>query len=102
MVIHYPERLGATTVAVAMLILPGIPAAQEPPPFDRGQALYENHCQSCHEVLAHTRENRTVTTVEGLRERVWSWSVHSGLNWRADEIDDVTRYLNRRFYHLNP
>ena len=70
--------------------------------FDRGRALYENHCQSCHEDWAHTRGKRKVTTLDGLRARVASWSVHSGLNWGTEEINAVTRYLNRRFYQLVP
>jgi len=89
-------------VAVGSMALPTLSAAQGETEFDRGRALYENHCQSCHEALAHTRDNRVVTDVEGLRARVTSWSVHSGLNWSANEIDDVTRYLNRRFYQLRP
>ena len=67
---------------------------------DRGQALYENHCQFCHEDWAHTRAERTVRSLGDLRARVSSWSVHAGLDWSAKEIDDVTRYLNRRFYGL--
>ena len=68
--------------------------------FDRARALYENHCQSCHEDWAHTRDNRKVTTLDGLRARVSSWSVHSGLNWGTEEVSEVTSYLNRRFYQL--
>jgi mono/diheme cytochrome c family protein len=69
-------------------------------PFDRGQALYEHHCMSCHESWAHTREGRHVRTVRELRARTEAWSVHSHLNWSAEEIDDVTDYLNRAFYQL--
>ena len=70
--------------------------------FDLGRALYENHCQSCHEDWAHARSNRKVATLDGLRARVVSWSVHSGLGWGAEEISAVTNYLNRRFYQLVP
>ena len=70
--------------------------------FDRGRALYENHCQTCHEDWAHTRGNRKVATLDGLRARVASWSVHSGLHWGTEEINAVTRFLNRRFYQLAP
>ena len=69
--------------------------------FDRGQALYENHCQHCHEGWAHTRDGRVVDSLDGLRLRVSSWSMHAGLHWGDEEIDDVTRYLNRRFYQLD-
>ena len=70
--------------------------------FDRGRALYELHCQACHENWAHTRDGRLVDTLDGLRARVASWSVHSGLQWSHEEIEAVTRYLNRRFYQLTP
>ena len=68
--------------------------------FDRGQALYENHCIECHESWAHTREGRHVASLDALRKRVVAWSIHTGLGWRNEEVDDVTDYLNRRFYQL--
>jgi len=68
--------------------------------FDRGQALYENHCRLCHESWAHQREGSHITTLQSLRERVAAWSIHSGLGWGDDEVDDVTDYLNRNFYRL--
>jgi mono/diheme cytochrome c family protein len=89
-------------LAAVAISLPALVGAQEPLEFDRGRALYENHCQGCHEALAHTRADREVKSIAGLRARVSSWSVHSGLNWTDDEIDDVARYLNRRFYQITP
>jgi len=68
--------------------------------FDRGEALYENHCTSCHETLVHTREGGRVTTRSELRKRVAAWSIHSGLGWSAEEVDDVTGFLTRRFYRF--
>ena len=68
--------------------------------FDRGQALYENHCMECHESWAHSREGRHVTSLDALRKRVVAWSIHTGLGWRDEEVDDVTDYLNRQFYQL--
>ena len=73
------------------------PAAEE---FDRGEALYENHCRECHESWAHTRDGRHVTTVNGLRGRVAAWSIHTNLQWSQEEIDDVTDYLNQQFYQF--
>jgi mono/diheme cytochrome c family protein len=68
--------------------------------FDRGQALYENHCKECHESWAHTRDGRHVSSLDALRARVAAWSVHSGLGWSGEDVDDVTAYLNRQFYRL--
>ena len=76
----------------------GLPAAVAAAAFDRGQALYENHCQECHESWAHTRKGHQVTTPEGLRKRVAAWSIHSGLDWSEEEIDDVSDYLGKHYY----
>ena len=86
------------TAGLAGLV--GVSASAASAEFDRGRALYEHHCQHCHEGWAHTRDGRVVTTLGGLRARVAAWSVHAGLHWGEEEIDDVTRYLNRRFYQL--
>ncbi|MEN8801067.1 MAG: cytochrome c [Thiogranum sp.] len=69
--------------------------------FDRGQALYENHCMECHESWAHTRDGRHVSSLDVLRKRVEAWSIHTGLGWGKEEVDDITDYLNRRFYQLS-
>jgi mono/diheme cytochrome c family protein len=68
--------------------------------FDRGEALYENHCKECHESWAHTRDGRHANTLGALRQRVAAWSLHSNLEWSDDEINDVADYLNRKFYQL--
>lgn len=69
--------------------------------FDRGQALYENHCSSCHDPWVHVEgEARHVVTLADLRARVAAWSVHSGLNWSEEDVNDVTDFLNRRFYRF--
>lgn len=73
-------------------------AAQD---VDRAKLLYENHCQLCHEDWAHTRDQRRVRTIDGLRSQVASWSVHAGLSWTREDIEQVTRYLNERFYRLS-
>ena len=54
---------GMVTSVYSLLLLVSPLAAQE---FERGQALYENHCRSCHESWAHTREGRHVRTVSEL------------------------------------
>ena len=68
--------------------------------FSRGQALYEHHCETCHESWAHKREGRKVTSMAELHQRVAGWSVHAGLDWSESEVGDVTDYLNRAFYQF--
>jgi len=81
----------------AGLLLPGSASYAET--FDRGQALYENHCRTCHEEGIHVRDNRRVTSIGELRHRVASWSYHAALGWSDEDIADVVDYLDRRFYH---
>jgi len=68
--------------------------------FDRGQALYENHCMSCHEAVVHTRGTRRATSIAELRKWVATWSFHASLDWSSEEIDDVTAFMDRRYYHF--
>lgn len=84
-------------LGAALLLGSTSAAAQE---FSRGQGLYENHCQSCHESWAHTREGRKVTSMNELRRRVAGWSTHAGLGWSDEEIGDVADYLAHTFYDL--
>ena len=68
--------------------------------FDRGQALYENHCRTCHESQVHMRYSRRATSLADLHQRVASWSYHAALGWSEEEVTDVVDYLNRAFYHF--
>ena len=68
--------------------------------FARGQELYNQQCQSCHEDLMHSR-NRKLKTLNGLRSRIQDWSSHTGNSWSAEEIEDVLYYLNKSFYHFD-
>lgn len=86
------------TVICGVLIYSSPLISAEP---ERGQMLYENHCQSCHDSWVHTRAERQVTSISELQRRVSSWSIHIGLNWSNEEINDVTDYLSRHFYQLS-
>jgi mono/diheme cytochrome c family protein len=87
------KYLLATLVASAML-------GSQTFASDRGELLYENHCQSCHNKNVHTRENRLVKSPESLRAWVYSWAIHNNLQWSEEEIADITAYLNRTHYHF--
>lgn len=90
--------LHAAVFGACVLGLHAVPSQAEE--FSRGQALYENHCQSCHADWAHTRSGRKVASAEELHRRVAAWSIHAGLHWSDEEVRDVADYLERNFYHL--
>lgn len=66
----------------------------------RGQLLYENHCKVCHTSVVHVREERKATTREQIQSWIWRWQKELGLQWGTAEVDDVTEYLNNRYYRL--
>jgi hypothetical protein len=67
---------------------------------ERGRALYEARCDLCHGTSVHVREARKATSFEGVRTQVARWNTELGGAWSADEINDVTVYLNNRYYFL--
>lgn len=69
---------------------------------ERGRLLYENHCQECHESTVHIREDRRAESIGGISYQVTRWQRELRLGWDAEEVNDVVRYLNRRYYHFAP
>jgi mono/diheme cytochrome c family protein len=65
--------------------------------FARGQELYNQQCQSCHEDLMHAR-NRKLKTLDALRGRIQDWASHTGNPWTREDVNDVLYYLNKSFY----
>lgn len=67
----------------------------------RGKQLYQNHCQGCHSSGAHLRENRKATSLTELYRQVTRWSGVLDLPWGKTEVDDVSTYLNERYYRFD-
>jgi len=64
----------------------------------RGRLLYEARCTVCHGTSVHLRETRKARSFEGVRAQVERWNAELGGAWSADDIDDVTMYVNNRYY----
>lgn len=86
------------SLALALLLAaaPALPADG----FDRGRALYETRCVACHDRSVHRRESRLATDFAALRRQVERWNESAGGEWRTEEIDQVTAYLNERYYRF--
>ena len=72
------------------------PAAAPPD----GKQLVTDNCTRCHDDKLYTRQNRRVTTLQGLKKQVTRCERSLGLKWFDDEINAVVSYLNRQYYHL--
>lgn len=66
--------------------------------YGRGQLLYENHCQVCHDSRAHIRENHKARSPADVEMWVKRWSTYLKLNWKQAEIEDVRTFLSDRYY----
>ena len=80
--------------------LAGLPGAALAADSARGGVLYETRCSACHASSVHNRDARKATSFDSLRVQVLRWSAEAGGSWSGDEIDDVTLYLNQRYYRF--
>jgi hypothetical protein len=86
------------SMRVVLLIFATGPALAEN--FERGQELYEDQCGECHSNMDTPNKIRKVKTLSALRQRIASWAGHTGSEWGNSELDDVSYYLNKSFYHF--
>jgi mono/diheme cytochrome c family protein len=91
--------LKAVMVSMA-LVLAGLSGAAIAADPVRGSALYETRCIACHASSVHQRSARKAESFDGVRAQVLRWSAVVGGSWSADEIDDVTLYLNQQYYRF--
>lgn len=95
-----PGRYSFNMLIVCYLAIHPVLAANGlNPRIQRGELLYENHCEKCHTQQIHWRDKALVTDWKSLVDEVSRWQRESGLEWNKSDIDEVSRYLNEQFYH---
>ena len=67
---------------------------------DNGEELHMESCSGCHDTSVYTRPNRRIQSLPRLGRQVRFCKDNLGITWFDDEVDDVTHYLNRDFYHF--
>jgi mono/diheme cytochrome c family protein len=85
-------------VATALVAL--LPSAAPAADAVRGRELYESACIGCHGRSVHARAPSGVRTCAELRATVARFADIQGRNWDAEDLDDVTTWLNLRYYGL--
>jgi mono/diheme cytochrome c family protein len=66
----------------------------------RGELLYSTHCVACHAIEIHWREKKLVSNWSSLKMQVSRWQKTAAPGWGADEIEQVSLYLNATYYHF--
>ena len=67
--------------------------------ISHGKSLQQSNCMGCHDDGMYTRENRKVTTLDGLQKQVKRCELTLGLQWFDEDVAAVTEYLNTTYYH---
>ncbi len=85
-------------VATAVIML--LPSFAQAADAGRGRELYESACIGCHGRSVHARTRSGVRSCAELRATVARFADIQGRNWDAEDLDDVTTWLNVRYYGL--
>jgi mono/diheme cytochrome c family protein len=88
----------AALVLAAVLALFGSSISWSEPSVSRGEALYENHCATCHTCKAHTRRDPAVRNLDQLAREVDRWQAQQKLDWKGEDRSAVVEYLNQTYY----
>lgn len=84
--------------AMAVVFLHGNPVRAQ----SRGELLYDMNCVACHSEKMHWRSGKLVNDWTGLEVQVRRWQQAASLGWNDEDILEVARYLNERFYGFAP
>jgi mono/diheme cytochrome c family protein len=94
-------KLTRSLLALAALVcVVGASSAQTRAAPSGGALLYDTYCVSCHSSQIHWRDRKLARDYAGLARQVMRWQANVGLQWTAEEIDEVARYLNATIYHF--
>jgi mono/diheme cytochrome c family protein len=88
---------GARVAATAALLLFAAARAVAAD-AERGRSLYEARCGGCHNESVHNDSSRKARNFEEVRARVAEFSARVKTGWSGRRINDVTVYLNERYY----
>jgi len=66
--------------------------------LERGKLIYETDCNECHSKSVSERPNRKAKSISEIRRWVVQWESYKHYQWTNEDVDDVTQYLNSRFY----
>ncbi|MEO8332094.1 MAG: hypothetical protein ABI479_06640 [Gallionella sp.] len=92
---------GRWIFAVLLICLANPAVAKVKPTGDvsRGELLYSTHCNACHSNQMLWRKKKLAKDWPSLNAQVRRWQEVAGLKWSDDDIGEVARHLNARYYH---
>ena len=89
----------ASTLLMAVALLPAARAAL-PGNSAEGKRLHDANCTGCHDTSVYARKDRSVRSLDGLKEQLQSCSHMAGKRFSAIESQNLIKYLNETFYQF--
>jgi hypothetical protein len=86
-------------VALMVLLMPAAYAAVPEGAAD-GKRLHDANCKRCHDTGVYTRKNRTVHSLDALKQQVQDCSHMAGATLSAADQQSILNYLNEQFYQF--
>jgi cytochrome c553 len=84
------------------LLIQSAHAAPLPGDSAEGKRLLEANCMKCHGTDIFTRKDRTVQSLDGLKQRLVACAHAAKTEFSASEMQDLLKYLNDEFYRFAP
>ena len=87
--------------SLSILLMPSAYAASLPGDSAEGKRLLDANCMECHQTDIYTRKDRSVQSLDGLKEQVAGCAHMAKKEFSASEVQDLLKYLNDQFYHFD-
>lgn len=88
------------TKLLLLLSIVGFSISVNAADIKNGDKLHADNCIRCHDTSVYTRENRRVKSLPKLGSQVRMCKNNLEITWFDDEVEDVTTYLNKSYYHF--
>ncbi len=89
----------ASALFMAIALVPGARAAL-PGNSAEGKRLHDANCTGCHNTGVYTRKDRSVRSMDGLKQQLENCSHMAGKRFSAIETQNLLEYLNDTFYQF--
>jgi cytochrome c5 len=95
------KRVGSLASAFVLVVAPAAGAyAALPGDGGEGKRLHDASCTRCHDSRVYTRKDRTVQSLDGLKQQLDGCSHMAGKKYSAAQTQDLIKYLNDTFYRF--
>lgn len=91
------QSFWSAIVLVGFISMLGCTESSVDDPIARGEEIHKV-CLPCHGTTLYVSPQRRINTLPELREEVARWGDYYNPALTQQDIDDVTAYLNARFY----